>query len=49
VDATAFELGQQAARKLLARIDHPEAPGETVLLPPRLEVRGSSGPAPAGR
>jgi DNA-binding LacI/PurR family transcriptional regulator len=48
VDATAFELGQQAARKLLARIDHPEAPGETVLLPPRLEVRGSSGPAPAG-
>ena len=24
-------------------------PGETVLLPPRLEVRGSSGPAPAGR
>ena len=47
VDATAFELGQQAARKLLARIDHPEAPGETVLLPPRLEIRGSSGPAPA--
>jgi DNA-binding LacI/PurR family transcriptional regulator len=49
VDATAFELGQQAARKLLARIDHPDAPGETVLLPPRLEIRGSSGPAPAGR
>jgi len=46
VDAAAFELGQQAARKLLARIDHPEAPGETVLLPPRLEIRGSSGPAP---
>ena len=47
VDATAFELGQQAARRLLARIDQPEAPGETVLLPPRLEIRGSSGPAPA--
>jgi DNA-binding LacI/PurR family transcriptional regulator len=47
VDATAFEMGQQAARKLLARIDHPDAPGETILLPPRLEVRGSSGSAPA--
>ena len=47
VDATAFELGQRAARRLLARIERPDAPGETVLLPPRLEVRGSSGPAPA--
>jgi DNA-binding LacI/PurR family transcriptional regulator len=47
VDATAFELGQRAARMLLARIERPDAPGETVLLPPRLEVRGSSGPAPA--
>jgi len=46
VDATAFELGQRAARMLLARIERPETPGETVLLPPRLEVRGSSGPAP---
>ena len=27
----------------------PEAPGETVLLPPRLEVRGSTGPAPTVR
>jgi DNA-binding LacI/PurR family transcriptional regulator len=49
VDATAFELGQRAARMLLARIERPDAPGETVLLPPRLEVRGSSGPAPAAR
>ena len=47
VDATAFELGQRAARMLLARIERPGAPGETVLLPPRLEVRGSSGPVPA--
>src|SRR5579859_976181 len=47
VDATALEMGQQAARKLLTRIDHPDAPGETILLPPRLEARGSSGPAPA--
>src|SRR5204863_2155357 len=46
VDATAFELGQRAARMLLARIERPATPGETVLLPPRLEVRGSSGPAP---
>ena len=49
VDATAFELGQRAARMLLARIERPGAPGETVLLPPRLEIRGSSGPAPAAR
>ena len=39
VDATAFELGQRAARMLLARIERPATPGETVLLPPRLEVR----------
>jgi DNA-binding LacI/PurR family transcriptional regulator len=49
VDATAFELGQRAARMLLTRIERPEAPGETVLLPPRLEIRGSTGPAPAAR
>jgi DNA-binding LacI/PurR family transcriptional regulator len=47
VDATAYAMGQQAARMLLARIERPDAPGETVLMPPRLEVRGSSGPAPA--
>jgi len=49
VDATAFEMGQQAARMLLARIERPDAPGQTLLLAPRLEVRGSSGPAPALR
>ena len=48
VDATAFELGQRAARMLLARIERPDTPGETVLVSPRLEVRGSSGPVPAG-
>jgi DNA-binding LacI/PurR family transcriptional regulator len=37
-------MGQQAARTLLLRIEHPDAPGRTQLLPPRLEVRGSSGP-----
>ena len=47
VDGTAYAMGQQAARMLLARIEYPEAPGETQLMPPRLEVRGSTGPAPA--
>jgi DNA-binding LacI/PurR family transcriptional regulator len=46
VDGTAYAMGQQAARILLARIEHPDAPGQTELIPPRLEVRGSSGPAP---
>jgi DNA-binding LacI/PurR family transcriptional regulator len=31
---------------LLARIARPDAPRETRLAPPRLEVRGSTGPAP---
>ena len=47
VDGSAYAMGQQAARMLLARIAHLDAPGQTLLLPPRLEVRGSSGPAPA--
>ncbi len=46
VDGTAYAMGQQAARMLLTRIERPEAPGETQLMPPRLEVRGSSGPVP---
>jgi DNA-binding LacI/PurR family transcriptional regulator len=40
-------MGQRAARMLLARIARPDAPREVTLMPPRLEVRGSSGPAPA--
>ena len=44
VDGTAYAMGQQAARTLLLRIEHPDAPASTQLLPPRLEVRGSSGP-----
>jgi hypothetical protein len=32
---------------LVARIEHPDAPGERQLMPPRLEIRGSSGPPPA--
>jgi DNA-binding LacI/PurR family transcriptional regulator len=49
VDGAACAMGQQAARMLLARIEHPDTPRETTLMPPRLEVRGSSGPAPSGR
>jgi DNA-binding LacI/PurR family transcriptional regulator len=46
VDSAAYTMGQQAARMLLARIEHPGAPAQTLLMPPRLEVRGSSGPVP---
>ena len=47
VDGTAHAMGQQAARTLLERIEHPDAPSRTQLMPPRLEVRGSSGPVPS--
>jgi len=47
VHGNTYAMGQQAARMLLARIERPGAPGETLLMPPLLEVRGSSGPAPA--
>jgi DNA-binding LacI/PurR family transcriptional regulator len=46
VDSAAYQMGQHAARMLLARIEHPDAPREVTLMPPRLEVRGTSGPAP---
>jgi DNA-binding LacI/PurR family transcriptional regulator len=46
VDGEAHEMGRQAARTLLARIEDPEAPKRVRLMPPRLEVRGSSGPVP---
>lgn len=41
------ELGQAAWRRLWALLSH-EAPGPDVRYTPRLEVRGSTGPAPAG-
>jgi DNA-binding LacI/PurR family transcriptional regulator len=47
VDGTAYPMGQQAGQMLLERIAHPTAPAQIRLLPPRLEVRGSTGPAPA--
>jgi DNA-binding LacI/PurR family transcriptional regulator len=46
VDTAALDMGHQAAQLLLARIEHPDAPGQVRLTPPRLEVRGSSGPVP---
>ncbi|MGD9527838.1 MAG: LacI family DNA-binding transcriptional regulator [Pseudonocardia sp.] len=46
VDGAAREMGRQAARTLLARMRDPEAPARTQLMPPRLEVRGSTGPVP---
>jgi DNA-binding LacI/PurR family transcriptional regulator len=48
VDGAADEMGRQAARTLLARIATPDAPRTTRLMPPRLEIRGSTGPAPVG-
>ena len=47
MDDTLTLMGQRAAHMLLERIEHPDAPGKTQLMAPRLEVRGSSGPAPA--
>jgi DNA-binding LacI/PurR family transcriptional regulator len=47
VDGTAYQMGQQAGQMLLERIENPGAPAQTRLLPPKLEVRGSTGPVPA--
>jgi len=44
VDTAALEMGHRAAQLLLARIEHPDTPGQVQLTPPRLEVRGSTGP-----
>ena len=48
VDGAAYTMGQRAARMLLARIARPDAPREVTLMPPRLEVRRSSGPGARG-
>ncbi len=41
-----YDLGHQAAKLLLAAIEDPLRPPETVLLAPQLVVRGSTGRAP---
>ncbi len=46
VDSGGAEVGRLAARTLAARIDDPTLPAQVHLLPPTLQVRGSSGPAP---
>jgi len=44
VDSAGFEAGRLAARTLLARVVDPARPAELHLLPPALEVRGSTAP-----
>ncbi len=47
VSKNAVLLGQEATRLLLRRIQDPERPCEKVVLPSRLVVRESAGPAPS--
>jgi LacI family transcriptional regulator len=39
-----YDIGRRAAAMLLARIEQPDAPPETVLIAPELVVRASTGP-----
>lgn len=41
------QIGEEAARLLLARIAAPDGPARRVVMPPELKVRESSGPPPA--
>ena len=43
VDQPGYEMGRQAAEILMRRIEAPDTPPETVVLRPRLVVRGSCG------
>ncbi len=47
IEMPAEELGAEAARMALAAIEDPDAPRRLVVLPARLVVRRSTGPAPA--
>ena len=47
VDSAGFDAGRLAARTLLARVADPARPAELHLLPPALEVRGSTAPRPS--
>src|SRR6266568_1605538 len=44
VDSVGFDAGRLAARTLLARVADPARPAELHLLPPALEIRGSTAP-----
>lgn len=48
VDNASAAVGAEAGRRLLARLGGGIAEAETVLLPPRLVVRATSGPPPVG-
>ena len=43
----ARQIGEEAARLLLRRIEAPEGPPESIILPPKLIVRSSCGGGPA--
>jgi LacI family transcriptional regulator len=45
VSLASEERGELAARLLLERLNHPDAPPARASVPPRLVVRASSGPA----
>ncbi len=45
----AFALGQAAVERLLARIAAPDAPPRSVVLPARVQVRGSTAPPKSSR
>ncbi|MEU3985217.1 LacI family DNA-binding transcriptional regulator [Streptomyces sp. NPDC026672] len=44
VDTAPHELGHRAAHHLLTRLNHPTTPARLLLTPPRLEIRGTTGP-----
>ncbi|MDT0461159.1 LacI family DNA-binding transcriptional regulator [Streptomyces sp. DSM 41527] len=44
VNNASHEVGRRAARCLLDRMEHPDAPAGQQLVPPELEVRGSTAP-----
>ncbi len=48
VDNASHEVGRRAARALLRRIETPNREAAIELIPPHLQVRGSSGPVRAG-
>ncbi|SEC44015.1 transcriptional regulator, LacI family [Streptomyces sp. 2224.1] len=44
VNNASHEVGRRAARCLLDRMEHPDAPAGQQLVPPELEIRGSTAP-----
>ncbi|PJN38908.1 LacI family transcriptional regulator [Streptomyces sp. CB02959] len=48
VNNASHEVGRRAARCLLDRMAHPDAPADHQLVTPELEIRGSTAPPPEG-